>query len=102
MVNAVSRRPIDSATISVLRSGADDHSVGKVEILGHDAGAVVGIEADDDTARESLGPDVGAARVVDDHVAEVGRSQVGEIGDGDDGFAVVTQHLLVFGRGYQQ
>ena len=60
MVNAVSRRPIDSATISVLRSGGDDHPVGKVEVLGDDGGAVVGVEADDHAALASLRSDVGA------------------------------------------
>ena len=101
MVNAVSRRPVDSATIrSPVRR--DHHAVGKVEVVGDDGGAVVGIEADDDAAGERLAADVGAADVVDDHVAEAGRGQVGEVGDGDDGVAVVAQDQPVFGRGDQQ
>ena len=100
MVKALSRRPVDSATISRVRR--DDHSVGEVEVFGDDGGAVVGIEADDDAAGERLASDVGAAHLVDDHVAEVGRRQLGEIGDGDDGFAVVAQYLPVFGRDDQQ
>ena len=102
MVNAVNRLPIDSATISVARSGVIDHSVGEVEVLGDDGGRVVGVDPHDDTALERLRPDVGAPEIVDHHVAEVRRHDVGQIGDGRDGFAVVPQHLAVLGGGDQQ
>jgi len=80
----------------------DHHSVGEVEVFGDDGNPVVGIQADDHAARECLASDIGAPGVIDDHVAEVGRRHMGEIGNGYDGFAVVAQHLPVFGRGDQQ
>jgi len=80
----------DDQCLSVRR---DHHSVGEVEVFGDDGGAVVGIEVDDHATRERLASDTGPPRVVDDHIAEVGRRQVGEIGDGDQSSAhTFTKH----------
>ena len=59
----------------------DHHSVGEVEVLGDDGDRVVGIDPRDHAALTRLGSDIRAPCVVDDHVAQVRRHEVGQIGD---------------------
>ena len=102
MANAVNRRPTDSATISVLPSGVMTIPLGKSRSPATTVTVSSRVDPHDDAALTSLGSDVRTAEVVDDHVAEARRHDVGQVGDGRDGFAVVAQYLPVLGRGDQQ
>ena len=82
--------------------GRDDHAVGEVEVVGHDGDGVVGVDPRDDATLERLRTDVGAATIVDDHVADARRDDVGKVGERFDGLAVVAQQCATFGGGDQQ
>ncbi len=59
----------------------DDHPVGEVEILRDDGDRLVGVDPRDDAALTCLRSDVRASEVVDHHVAEIRRNDVGKIGE---------------------
>ncbi len=98
MVNAVNRRPVDSATIRVVRSGVITIPLGKSRSSATMADRAIGIDSRDDAALACLRSDICAPGGVDDHVAEVRRHEVGQIGDRFDGVSVVAQELAVARR----